>query len=303
MNASNSVPKPIENPVAGNPAFLKLFTAGLIGWLVGLLILFAVSWPVSKPDGFASAVIWTISYWWLAFALGFLSLVVFGLVARLPIAKASIAYLLPAAILAAVAGICLSIYPDSALRLDLFTYLPVVWAFYVFGGIWVAMRGRVANAGMFVRAIVPALFGGLIIIGLVAVPAFGSDAFRYRNAFRLNITKTTLRDGTITSEGELEIRKQGSYEFIAPRYLWDEMMVSSEDLPRIEHGEITWGKGAAPAHNALGVFPFKIVWRRGVPQAGSIQLPPYEDSVCIEVLNAEEGNKVISSLSAPMLNQ
>ena len=60
-------------------AFLKLFTAGVFGWLVGAVILFGLSWVIARPESMSSAMIWTISHCWMAFLFGLLVLVAVGL--------------------------------------------------------------------------------------------------------------------------------------------------------------------------------------------------------------------------------
>ena len=79
---------------------------------------------------------WAISHWWIAFVFGAVLLIARGLIAKLPFGTALAAYLLPATILAAIAGICLAVYPDRAFSSDLFGYMPLALVFYVFGFLW-----------------------------------------------------------------------------------------------------------------------------------------------------------------------
>lgn len=293
--------KPIDDmPPSTHSAFLKLFGIGVLGWLVGTLILLGLSRPLGHVDSISNAVLWAISHSWISFGAGLLVLVGYGLIARLPVSVVAWAYVLPAALLAGISWLCLKTYPDAVFRGDLSTYLPLILLFYGFGYLWMSVRKDASETTSFTRAIVPSIVGGLVILGFVAVPVFTSDAFRYRDTFKFVISKTTLNDGSILSEGRIEIRKPGRYEFTAPRYSWAELALSDESEPGIDVGAITWGAAGPPNPDTLGVFPLQIFWRKGVLPAGTDELPPYENSVYLEVRNADEGNKLIYSLTAPM---
>ncbi len=283
-------------------AFLKLFGIGVMGWLVGALILFGFAWPVGQADSIPGAVLWSVSYWWISFGFGLLALVGYGLMARLPVAVVAWAYVLPVALLTGISALCLKFYQDAAFQVDLFTYLPLVLLFYGFGYLWISVRKDASETAAFTRAVVPSMVGGLVILGFVAIPVFTSDAFRYRDAFQFVISKTTLNNGAILSEGIIEIRKPGRYEFAAPRYSWAELALSDDAESGIGIGAITWGAAGAPNAGTLGVFPLQILWRKGVLPEGVDELPRYEDSVYLEVRNADEDNKLIYSLTAPMQN-
>ena len=300
-----------ENPASGNrpvadlspvgaASFRKLFGSGVVGWLIGMGLLFGAAWIFSKPESVPVALLWVISHWWIAFLLGLVLLVVRGLSAKASMGRAVLAYVLPVAVLAAIAGVCLMIYPDAGLRGDLFTYLPVVLVFYGFGCLWMAGSREAGDSLAFMRAVIPSLVGGLMILGFVAVPAFASDSFTYRNAFHLTVDSTRVVDGAIVSEATLEIRKPGAYGFSAPRYVWEMVESDAGSEPQTELGEIQWGAAGAPKAESPGVFPMKIVWRKGVPTGGISQLPPYEDFVVIEVRKTDEVDKLIYCVSAPM---
>lgn len=299
VNENPSSPdRPASDPKA--VPFRGLFTTGVTGWLVGMGVLFGASWVFSNPESVPVALLWAVSHWWIAFLFGLLLMAMRGLVAGRSMGRAVAAYLLPVALLLGIAFLCLAVYPDSVLRGDLFTYLPVVLVFYVFGCLWM-MRGRESgDSPAFLRAVIPSLAGGLIILGFAAVPAFASDGFRYRNAFELGVERTSVKDGLITSEGMLRVRKPGSYEFTAPRYVWDMAVADSSSEPEIEMGEIQWGTGGAPKAGETGDYPFKVTWRKGVTPAGVVQLPPYEDNVLFEVRRPDEGGRIIYCVSAPM---
>lgn len=299
VNENPSPPDRLESDSVV-PAFRGLFTTGVFGWLVGMGVLFGASWVFANPESVPVALLWAVSHWWIAFLFGLLLMAVRGLVAGRPMARAVLAYLLPVVILLGVARLCLLVYPDSSLRGDLFTYLPVVLVFHLFGCLWMSRGREAGESPAFLRAVIPSLTGGLIVLGFAAVPAFASDGFRYRNAFELGVDRTTVKDGVITSEGTLSVHKPGTYEFAAPRYVWDVAVADSSSEPEIEMGEIQWGAAGAPKAGETGVYAFKVVWRKGVTPGGVTQLPPYEDSVLFEVRRPDEGGRIVHCVSSPM---
>jgi len=282
---------------------LKLFTVGVSGWLLGELVIFGLAWPLSHPESFASAMIWTISRGWIGFLAGLALLIGYGFLKGLPVARAALAYVLPAALLAALGGICLLVYPDNMLREELLTYLPVVLLFYGLGIIWLRTRLASPAAPAMACAVVPGVVGGLVILGFVTVPVFSSDAFRYRDAFHLTVSKSMVKEGALHIDGSIEIRKPGNYRFAAPRYIWGDFADTSTSDSQIELGEIAWGSAGEPKSSATGVFPMTITWRKGVPKSGVTNLSSYEDLVSIEVRNPDDGEKVIYSMSVPMYGQ
>lgn len=300
-----------ENPTAsdvqnnGFPAntddpFVRLFRVGVMGWLVGMLILLGVGWKVVDSENASSAIVWAISKGWAGFLFGLLVLVGYGLVKRLPVATAAFAYALPGAVLALVSGVCLLVYPDSLLREELFTYLPVVFVFYVLGLVWIRMRGETRDSPVMARAVIPALLGGLVILGLVAVPVFASDAFRYRDAFVLTLNESTAKDGVLAIECTIEVRKPGNYSYSAPRYAWSDISETEADSD-VEFGEFQWGEAGAPQPGVLGVFPVRISWKKGVLMSQDLENMFYDDYISIEVRNADEGEHVVHSMTSPLV--
>lgn len=284
-----------------NPfTFPRLFTVGVLGWLSGMFIAFGLSYVIIHPDNVATAVIWTISHWVEAFAFGLLLMIVFALAKRASFALAVRAYVMPMAILAAIAWVCQMIYPDSAFRGDLFTYLPVVLVFYIFGCLWMAIQREKADSPAFARAVIPGILGGLVILAFVAVPVFISNAFVYRNAFQFTISKMTMQDAALTGEGIVSINKPGNYDFVSPRYYCDELEMLGESEEGIEVGELTWGEAGEPKAGTVGAYPFKIAWRKGMLPEVANPTPYSSDSVYIEVRNPDTENELIYSLSTPV---
>lgn len=275
--------------------FRKLYTIGVVGWLLGMAALFGASWLIAKPETVPIAMLWMMSHCWIAFLFGLVLMGISGVLSKTSPAKPMLAYVLPVALLAAIAAICLAIYPDSSLKGDLLTYLPMVLIFYCLGCLWMAFAG--VDVGAFPRAITPSVMGGLILFGFVAVPAFASDAFRYRRAFQLSTKETKIQDGSLIFDGTLAIQKPGNYEFTAPRYYWSETTAEG-DGSDVELGEIQWGEAGAPKEGALGKFPLRIVWKKGVPHDGAEMMPPYEDGVLLEVRRPDQGGKFIYSVTA-----
>ena len=297
MNEGPSAGHSTSHPQSGaETAFIKLFSAGVLGWLVGTVILFGLSWVVSSPVYVPAAIVWTISHSWAGFLFGGLVLLGYGLSARLPLGRAASAYALPAGLLAGIAWLCLLIYPDQTFREDLMTYLPLVLMFYGIALLWI--RSRRGGADTFARAVIPATVGGFVILGFVTVPVFASDAFRYRNAFQLMISKAEMRDGKFVAEGTLEIRDPGRYEFTAPRYVWALAVEEAET----ELGVITWGAAGAPKAGAEGAFPLQIAWSKALRLGEGPEFDSYEDCIRVEVHDPDQAGKVIYSLDTPIPN-
>ncbi|MEO8614107.1 MAG: hypothetical protein ABI600_03120 [Luteolibacter sp.] len=294
----NSEPYEID---ASKTAFAKLFATGLLGCVIGSLALFVAAWPLGHAESVAPAMMWAISYWWMAFAFGAVLLVLRGLLSRLSISTALAAYLLPAAALMAIVGICLAIYPDPGFRSDLFGFLPLVLIFHILGFLWMTFaKSGTANTA-FLRSVLPAIVGGAIILGLVAVPVFSSNSFIYRNAFGLVVTKRAISNGAMIADAVLEIRKSGNYDFAAPRYSYPNNEEEANSDSPIELGKITWGPAGTPKEGVPGIYPLQIRWERNIPTTLPKSPAPYsdEDMVYLEVRNPSNATKdLIYNISA-----
>ncbi|MEI8386614.1 MAG: hypothetical protein WCG76_03350 [Verrucomicrobiota bacterium] len=276
-----------------NQPFQQLFLTGVLGWIIGSIALFAAACFQPKHESFIEPLMWSVSHWWAGFGLGFLAILVRGARVKESLGSALLAYLLPVGVISGVGGLCLAIYPDAGFRDEMLGYLPVVLVFYVFGGVWLQVRE--GSAYSFGRAVLPPLIGGLIILAFVAAPAFASNAFRYRDAFGLELVRTTNPEGFVVTEAVLEIRKPGNYKFTAP--LFSMYMISPECNPEKTEGEITWGTAGAPKEGATGKFPLQIRW---VKPSAQTSLPPvsgFESSVVLEARDAGAPETVISSVA------
>lgn len=302
METSAINPSAAESQSLGTSAFLKLFGIGVIGWLIAALVVFAGSWQMYYPDSIPSAFMWTMSHWWIAFGFGLLLMVGYGVIGKLPVGRAVMAYSLPVLVLLVLASLCLAVYPDNGFRTEFSTYLPLVIMFHVLGLLWVALSRGADEQSSFTRAALPSLVGGLTLLGFIAVPVFKGDAFRYRNAFVFTINKAALIDGEIRSEATIEIRKPGNYDFVTPRYSFAEYLSSGDVDSGLDVGTITWGSAGAPTAGKTGSFPLQIVWRKGVLPPTVTELPEYENEVFIDVCDLDESNREIYFLSAPMKN-
>lgn len=283
--------------------FATTFGIGVGGWLVGTIAVFAAAVALVHPGSVPSALIWTMSHWWIGFVFGLLLMAGYGKAKSVPVGRAIMAYALPVLVLGVMALLCLAVYPDAAFRDEFGTYLPLVMMFHLLGLLWVSLFRGSDEQAAFTRAVLPSLVGGVMILGFVAVPMFTSDTFRYRDAFKLTITKVALIDGEIHSEGAVEILKAGNFEFVAPRYSFAEYLSSGEGDLGLDVGTITWGAAGEPTAGKTGVFPMRIVWRKGVLPASFTALPDYENEVFLDVCDLDEGGREVHFLSAEMKNQ
>ncbi len=297
MNPENPETKPHKSD------FLKLFATGLLAWAVGSLILLGLAWPIAKPESASIAAVWAISYWWAAFAFGAVAMIAHGLISRLKLGRALAAYLLPAVLLAVFAGICQLIYPDAGFREDLFSYLPLILVFYFLGLLWSSLAKSGTEQTTFIRSVMPAMVGGIVILGLVAVPVFRSNAFIYHKAFDLKVSKRALQNGGITADVVLDIHKPGTYSFAAPRYIYSAFDEMSATDSMIEYGEITWGTAGEPKGGSTGSFPLQIRWIKNVPKSEKdlVDQESFEDGVVMEVRDPSEQNEeILFSIFAPL---
>lgn len=283
-------------------SFLKLFATGLIVCLLALGALIGLAYPLAKPEGISNAIIWAISHWWVAFGIGALGLILRGLISRLAIGKALFAYLLPAAVVMVLIGICQLVFPDLGFREELFGYLPLVLAFYLIGLMWASLLAKGSEQTTFLRSVLPGIVGGALIVGLVAVPVFRSNAFIYHKAFALKISERTVKEGAIVAEGAVDIKKPGDYAFSAPRYTYDIAAEGDAGGTSIEYGKIIWGAAGEPKAGSTGTYPMRIRWEKNVPATqqelleGSID----GDVVTLEVRgSAPDQKELLFSLYAP----
>jgi hypothetical protein len=296
MDAKTSNAEDSKTP--SKASFQKLFTIGTLGWILASLILFGLAWPIANPETVSTAILWSTSHWWIAFPVGLLCLVGYAIMSGSSFAMAARAFVLPVALIALVASVCQLIYPDRSFRADLFIFLPVVIIFYLFGCLWMALAKDREEKSSFARAVIPAVVGGLVILGFVAVPVFASNEFRYRNTFQFTISKVALLENSIVADGNLQINESGQFDFVTPRYFSMAMETGEAVDPALEVGIITWGAAGAPKADSKGTFPMQITWSRKLLPSPKTIIPILDDSICLEVRDAEVQSDSVYSLIA-----
>ncbi len=277
---------------------IKLLAAGVAGWIVGIAILFGLSWKMGNPETFSSALLWALEYWWIAFGLGLLVMLASAVVSKTSPVRALVAYIVPVALLAALGGLCLLIYPNAGFREELLGSLPVAVVFYVFGCIWAGMSKD--SAGSSAKAMLPPLIGGFLILTLVALPVFTGNAFRYRNAFDLDVVKIDHPEGAMVVSCVLQISKAGDYAFTAPpSYMAEPMYYAGYGEKEIPPGKITWGAAGPPKAGDTGKYPLVIRWDDlpNLPAEFRKELMLYETQVLLEARRSSEPEKVLFTVA------
>lgn len=278
---------------------LKPFGAGIAGWIFGLLVLLGLAWPLSSPDTTANAVMWMIERWWIAFAFGFVVLLFAAHRKKISAKTSIVAYLLPVAVMLAFVMTCIWIYPSIGFREDLLSYMPVVVVFYVMSWIWVSM-GKNEKPDM-IKASTPPLFGGILILALVAVPVFKSNAFTYRNAFTFEVSDIKAGDSKMVANCMLEIHKPGDYEFRSPPFYYFEVIYPElMDQGKVPTVELMWGAAGKPAAGATGRYPLAIEWNN-LPTHEMLSSQEYMGeamSILLEVHAQGDPGNVLYTLSS-----
>ena len=276
------------------------FGAGVVGWIIGLLVLLGLSWPLTSPATVSTAVMWAIGYWWAAYAFGLVVLVVAGLTKKIPLQPSLLGYIVPVAVMAALALACLWIYPNSGFREELLSYMPVAVVFYVLSLLWVALRKQSEAKGDLLRTVVPPLFGGIMILALVVIPVFTSNAFIYRKAFTLDVLEVKHPEKSMVAKCVLDIRKPGDYEFRAPSFYYFDMMdpetTKSENAPS---STINWGEAGKPAAGATGKFPLEIQWNN-IPAIAKEDLEAMMNDalpILLEARSATQPDQILYTVS------
>ncbi len=280
----------------------KPLGAGIATWLTSCVLLVAAAWPLTKAESVSSALMWSFGYWWVAYGAGLIALLAVSARARLAPVRAMAAYLVPMAIVAALIGICLLIYPDDQLQEELFGYLPIALVFYVFGYIWTLVRRDPSIGSTTARAMLPPVLGGVLIVAFVAVPVFTGNAFVYRNAFVLKVDRIDRPAGELIADGVLEIRKPGSYSFSAPWFLIQDAMMGPDMENFPQDGIITWGAPGAPPPGSTGSFPLRIRWEnvKVRPEMVAPGNYDYPRAVVIQVHDTKLRGNILCSVSGPM---
>jgi hypothetical protein len=274
---------------------LKLLSAGVVAWIIGITVLYFLAWLLVPVEGVPSALMWALSYWWVAYTCGLIVLLATAAFWKVAPWRALGAYLGPVALITIVAGLCLLVYPSVSFREELMGYLPVSVVFYALGLAWAYLRREAAH--VLTRAILIPAFGGLLILGFVAVPTFTGNAFLYRDAFSLQVLSIERTGSSIGAECILEIRKPGSYVFAAPAlYFFEIMMDQSDEVD--PPGKIVWGSRGEPQEGDSGKFPLTIRYEM-VPEGDF--WPGMEfgsSSIVIEVRDANERDRTLRTIAA-----
>ena len=257
-------PEPTPNP-SGSSSFAGLFTAGLVALFASWLLLLGLSYPITKPETFAVALMWTISRWWIPFIFGAVVLVVRAVASRRKPGAALTAYLVPGLVMAAISGLCVTIYPEADFRSQMLDLMPLTLLFYLFGLAWVRLAKTGGVKSSMLRAVLPPSAGGIAIAAMIAVPVFRGNPFVYRDAFAMDVSKVVIEGGQMVADGTLEVRKAGDYEFSAPRFSYLFKDDGSDFESMIEHGQITWGAAGPPKNGATGSHTFQIRWQKNLP--------------------------------------
>jgi hypothetical protein len=277
------------------------YTAGVVGWLIGMLVVLGLAWPLASPDTVSTAVMWAIGKWWAAYAFGLVVLVVTAMVKKIPLQPSLTGYVVPVALMVLLAMACLWVYPNTGFREELLSYMPVAVVFYVLSLLWVSLRKQNQGKGDMFRTVVPPLFGGIMILALVAVPVFTSNAFIYRNAFDLDVSEVKHPDKSMVAKCVLEIRKPGDYEFRAPSFFYFEMMgPEGEDAANAPSSTINWGGSGKPASGATGKFPLEIHWIN-IPDFAKEDLKAMMSDalpVLLEARSAAKPDEILYTVSA-----
>lgn len=274
------------------------FGAGIAGWILGLLILFGLAWPLTSPDTVSNAVMWAIRYWWAAFAFGLAALVGTAVVRKIPLLKPLLAYVLPAGVMALLVLVCTLIYPHFGFREDLLSFVPVAAVFYIVSWLWITFR-KESGEGI-LRAVTPPLFGGILILAWVAIPVFSSNGFIYRNAFTLEVLDVEFPEQSLVAKCVLEIRKPGDYDFKAPPLYFSEMFFpESLEQEGAAAGSVVWGDAGKPGPDATGRYPLEIRWKN-LPGIELLTAREMIDDVMHVILEAHVpggGNEIIYALT------
>jgi hypothetical protein len=280
---------------------LTPYKAGVIGWIVGFILVFGLSWSIESPETLANAVMWTIQNWWAAYAFGGIVLILTALLKRITPMPSLTAYVVPVAFMTILAMACLWVYPDAGFRIEFMSFMPLIIVFYLLSMIWVSLRKNSQSAGDSFRTLVPTVLGGTMLLAMVAIPVFSSNTFKYQDAFNLKITEVLHPEKSMVAKGILEIRKPGNYEFSAPTFFYFDM-ISGFD-PETDHEpkcSIAWGEAGKPAAGATGTFPIELVWSN-IPVSIKKELasmPADTLPILLEARSAEEPDELLYTIDS-----
>lgn len=288
-----------QNAAPSRGRIEKPFGFGILGLVLGFLALLIAAWPVAKPESFSTAIMWTIGLWPIPFLLGLVFLILGGLGDKRSLLSALTAYLLPPVALFVAALVCVAIYPSPSFTDELSGFLPVAGLFSIFGWAWMRLRASAGPGGQWLRAAMPPLFGGFMILAFVVVPVFTSNAFLYRNAFVLNVIKVERSDGGLLATCVLEVHKPGHYRFSAPSHFFMEpiLMEGEHQMPV---AKIIWGAAGEPGEGADGSFPLQISWDKLPSYSDDLYggMQPMDTALYLEARHADQPDNLLITISS-----
>lgn len=238
----------------------SLFGLGIFVWIASMMLLFVVDLLLQPGTSPEVMLMGALGKWWIGFGLGAVFILLAGL-KKIPLLSSALsAYVLPVLVLGGIILACLLVYPDPGLRESLLGYIPVVVVFYAAGWGWALLRK--GFKGEWVRLVLPPVLGGVMLILMVAIPVFTSNAFIYRDAFVLKIQEMNTEDGKISAKCVLEINKPGDYRFQVPNAsIFDAVGFYEGDPSEIDvpKGVLVWTHGK-PEAGAEGSYELIMEW-------------------------------------------
>lgn len=281
-------------------AFRKLLGAGLLIWLIAALALIGVGRWATGQNSLISLVDWAVGHAWIAFLVGLVGIL--ALSKRFPgaLGRTLVAYVVPVAVMTILGGICYAVFPDIGFLTEMLGFLILVWLFGVFGWLWLRSTSEAREQEGVLRALLPPLIGGIAVLVGVAVPTFQGNAFRYRDAFNLTLSKTVFADGKLKTDAVIEIRKPGDYIFRVVRYSYMDMLEDPDSQADHSTGRIEWQGTGAPAAATTGSYPLTVSWDKAPAPAPPSDNEYLEDYISLEVHTTADPETMVHSVSVPM---
>lgn len=292
MNAENH-----EAKAESVSAFQRLLAIGLSAWFLTQVAVIAVGLLGKPGGGLISAVNGAIDNSWIGYLVGLAAILGLAFRFRGGLRFALVAYVAPSALYAIICAVFYSIYQDPIFLSELVGILPLLWLFGLIGWLWLRLRPT-SGGDALAHALLPPLISGVAILLWVGIPTFRSDEFVYRDAFRIDLKKTTFAGSELAMEAVLEIRKPGDYQYRATKYSHLDMM--NEESSTMDHltGRIEWAN--ASPQTAIGTYPLTIRWEKSSPPPTAAEDPMGEDCIVFAVSKADAPETVIKTITLPL---